>query len=180
MGRQRRPLCLELAGGLCKEQYVLGMVLRRLFYRSSVGAGCGDEQSEGSIVMARTAKHPCRYAGCSALVAAGQGSYCAEHKRACDEVTDSNRPSAARRGYGGNWRRLRLLKLAMNPLCEDCAQRGLVIAANEVDHIRRLADGGTNALGNLQSLCKPCHSRKTSAQQRGRGGKSLGLSLIHI
>lgn len=29
----------------------------------------------------------------------------------------------------------------------------------QVDHIRRLADGGTNSQSNLRSLCPTCHSR---------------------
>lgn len=124
--------------------------------------------------MANRAKHPCRYVGCTALV--GQGAYCELHRGERDRVTDAQRPSAARRGYDATWRRLRLVKLAMNPLCEECLLHGQTVAAREVDHIMPLADGGTNEVVNLRSLCKPCHSRKTAAQSngRGRGGKSLG------
>jgi 5-methylcytosine-specific restriction protein A len=73
----------------------------------------------------------------------------------------ADRPTTAERGYDAAWKRARLLKLAASPLCEDCADRGLVEAATEVDHIRAIAAGGTHDLTNLRSLCKSCHSRKT-------------------
>ena len=38
-----------------------------------------------------------------------------------------------------------------------------------VDHIVPLADGGTNAGGNLQTLCWSCHSIKTVACDGGFG-----------
>lgn len=54
------------------------------------------------------------------------------------------------------WRAIRVAQLERFPLCAYCGQ-----PANEVDHI----DGDTsrNLIGiDLQSLCKPCHSRKTA------------------
>lgn len=62
--------------------------------------------------------------------------------------------------------------LAREPLCAECKQGGMVVAASEVDHIIPLADGGTNDPENLQALCKACHSRKT-ARQMGWGDESL-------
>lgn len=121
--------------------------------------------------MAYKAKWPCRYAGCTALV--GLGAYCELHKGERDKVTDAKRPSAAKRGYDAAWRRLRLVKLAMNPLCEECQVHDRVVAASEVDHIRPLADGGLDELDNLRSLCKSCHSRKTAAHSRGQGGRGV-------
>lgn len=42
--------------------------------------------------------------------------------------------------------------------CVQCGARGRL----EVDHIRPIRDGGAAFdLGNLQTLCVPCHSRKT-------------------
>lgn len=44
--------------------------------------------------------------------------------------------------------------------CQDCRRFG-----NEVDHVVPLAQGGLPfALNNLQTLCKPCHSRKTAKE----------------
>ena len=76
-----------------------------------------------------------------------------------------DRPSACKRGYGRKWQRLRKMKLARRPMCECCGS-----PANEVDHIVALSRGGTNAMDNLQSLCRSCHSRKTVAEDGGFGG----------
>jgi 5-methylcytosine-specific restriction protein A len=38
---------------------------------------------------------------------------------------------------------------------------GFVTEATQVDHIRPLFKGGTDAWANLQSLCEPCHAEKT-------------------
>lgn len=41
------------------------------------------------------------------------------------------------------------------------------MAASEVDHITPVASGGDFFdRANLQSLCKPCHSRKTNEDMR--------------
>ena len=49
-----------------------------------------------------------------------------------------------------------------NPLCVECAKRGIVKAATEVDHIIPLHKGGTDDDDNLQGLCAECHADKTS------------------
>ena len=70
------------------------------------------------------------------------------------------------------WRRVRRLKLAMQPLCEVCLSIGLVVPASHVDHIVAIHDGGEPLdLDNLQSLCASCHSRKTASRDRGFGNK---------
>lgn len=43
--------------------------------------------------------------------------------------------------------------------CQTCGEPG-----TEVDHIINLKSGGTNALENLQLLCRSCHNRKTQAE----------------
>jgi 5-methylcytosine-specific restriction protein A len=70
------------------------------------------------------------------------------------------------------WRRIRAAQLEAEPLCRECAKRGYVRAANEVDHI----EGDTTknvVMVDLQSLCKPCHSRKTAAED-GSFGNARG------
>ncbi|MBB4126231.1 5-methylcytosine-specific restriction protein A [Xanthomonas translucens] len=79
----------------------------------------------------------------------------------------------ARRALATNsvrWRRIRAAHLAVEPLCRLCAARGLVVAATDVDHVD--GDDSNNDPGNLQSLCHPCHSRKT-ARENGGFGRSL-------
>ena len=86
------------------------------------------------------------------------------------------RPSAPRRGYGRLWRKIRMTVLRREPLCRRCAAEGRARPATEVDHVVPLARGGTHAAGNLQPLCKPCHSRKTKREDgpgNGRGYKRI-------
>jgi len=64
---------------------------------------------------------------------------------------------------------LRLMHLNKYPLCVACQQAGLTTRATEVDHIQP-HDGNLSlmySVNNLQSMCKPCHSRKTMKENHG-------------
>jgi 5-methylcytosine-specific restriction endonuclease McrA len=63
------------------------------------------------------------------------------------------------------WRAIRQQVLDREPLCRDCAARGLVTVATEVDHIA--GDTADNRLEALMPLCKPCHSHKTACELAG-------------
>lgn len=61
------------------------------------------------------------------------------------------------------WRKLRAQKLLMNPLCEECERKGILTPAQMVDHIVPINKGGAALdIDNLQSLCNPCHNRKSA------------------
>ena len=61
------------------------------------------------------------------------------------------------------WRKLRAEKLRQNPICEQCVRIGLIIPAQVVDHIVPInKDGAALDIDNLQSLCHPCHNRKSA------------------
>ena len=68
------------------------------------------------------------------------------------------------------WRKLRLVKLRYNPLCERCEKRGKIVEAEDVHHIKTfVVDGKIDAeraynINNLMSLCKKCHG-----ELHGRG-----------
>lgn len=79
------------------------------------------------------------------------------------------RQSSARRGYGYRWRNLRDIILRREPLCRECATAGLIVPAEDIDHVVSKANGGTDDLTNLMPLCHPCHSRKTVAEDGGLG-----------
>ena len=110
--------------------------------------------------MPSRAPSQCLEPGCGGL--AYKGSRCAAHKGQADAA----RPNAAARGYcSARWKRLRLLVLHRDPLCVVCKQ-----PATEADHVVPKADGGEDAMDNLQGLCKACHSSKTNREMgRGRG-----------
>ncbi len=66
------------------------------------------------------------------------------------------------------WRRLRLAKLASNPICYACELRGRAIPAVAVDHVKAIKAGGDPfpSLDGLMSLCDRCHNEKTNAVDR--------------
>ena len=64
------------------------------------------------------------------------------------------------------YRKIRKRILDSEPLCRACAERGLVEAATECDHIVPVGDGGSvTDPDNLQPLCSPCHLEKTSMER---------------
>ena len=67
------------------------------------------------------------------------------------------------------WKRLRLAKLARDPLCAFHEARGETVAASVVDHNVAVRQGGQPFpdLDHLTSLCEPCHAEKTAAMDRG-------------
>ena len=72
------------------------------------------------------------------------GSYCARHE--------------PRNGSTRSWRRVRAQALERDGYrCQACGA-----PATEVDHLLPVIDGGTDAAGNLRSLCTACHKRRHS------------------
>jgi 5-methylcytosine-specific restriction enzyme A len=87
------------------------------------------------------------------------------------------RPSRSRRGYDTQWLATSKLYRALHTCCAECERKGRVTAAQCVDHIvpfNGLADPLRLDWANLQSLCKPCHSRKTSREDGGFGRQKKG------
>ena len=73
------------------------------------------------------------------------------------------------------WRGLRRSFISRNPLCRMCLDRGVVRAADVVDHIIERKDDDSLRLNseNLQSLCHRCHNAKTLDERRKREGKTV-------
>lgn len=73
---------------------------------------------------------------------------------------DAKRLSAHERGYDRQWRKVRALKLSMNPLCERCAAAGLDSWATHVDHVIPLEQRPDLRLviENLESQCGYHHN----------------------
>jgi len=112
----------------------------------------------------------CRAPGCSCLTSDHSG-YCDSHNRQSRRIQDTERGSAAERGYTYRWQQSRLQYLRNHPLCVECEREGKVEAAVVVDHIK--AHRGDYDLfwdeSNWQSLCKYHHDIKTAKEDGGFG-----------
>lgn len=101
---------------------------------------------------------PCRTPGCPRLDCQIHSS----HQR-----YDQQRPTAAERGYDQQWRKVRKVILAGEPLCRQCELEGRVTIATDVDHIVELSKGGEKCdPANLRPLCRACHRRRHAAEVR--------------
>ena len=112
--------------------------------------------------MAMKPLRPCRHPGCPELTREG---YCPKH-----------RPKRAERRASAEYHSwyslpiwtddLRSSQLLAEPWCRACARRGVRTRATVVDHIvpHRGDWAKFTDRGNLQSLCKPCHDRKTALE----------------
>ena len=103
------------------------------------------------------------YHSCSNLA---HGRYCIR----CAEIVRQNQKKL-NRGYDQSrdrdkdrhflhsvsWRKMRLNKLAINPLCEICLVNGREIRAVLVHHIDQ--NELNNSANNHQSLCNVCHEQ---------------------
>ena len=125
--------------------------------------------------MPQAPKRPCSWPGCAALT---DGGRCEKHRKQQQKHIDMQRGSAASRGYGARWQRVRSLYLAKHPLCAECQRNNRLTAASVVDHIK--PHKGDQALfwdeSNWQALCKHCHDSKT-AREDGRWTPGGGLNL---
>jgi 5-methylcytosine-specific restriction protein A len=92
-------------------------------------------------------------------------------KKAKATPKPENRPSAAKRGYGARWQKVRMLQLMQEPLCAKCKEEDKIVNATVVDHI--IPHKGDPELmwdrGNHQSLCKRHHDIKTATEDGGFG-----------
>jgi len=118
--------------------------------------------------MPQLAPHFCGKAGCRALT---HTRYCTKHTESEKRNYDKTRGTSAQRGYGSAWQKARAYFLRSHPLCKECEGEGKVVAATVVDHIK--PHKGNKKLFwdklNWQSLCAPCHNRKTATHDGGFG-----------
>jgi 5-methylcytosine-specific restriction protein A len=115
--------------------------------------------------MPSAAPRPCTWPGCSALVHGH--SRCEKHRKQADR----SRGTAHQRGYTSAWTKARDAYLRLHPLCVHHQREGKFVAASVVDHV--IPHRGDKVLfwdsGNWQSLCEPCHNRKTATEDGGFG-----------
>lgn len=112
-------------------------------------------------IVARQCKEP----GCPGLVTQYKKKYCDNHKHQEIEHRHNVRVKEKLPFYNTQqWKRVRLIKLKRDPVCEICNNE----LARLVHHIK---DARNNPylryqLENLQSLCDSCHN-KESQKERG-------------
>ncbi len=98
---------------------------------------------------------PCAEPGCPELCATTR---CTEHTKARRRTT---RRQYQRNNYGPTWPKVRSAQLRREPTCRTCGHTATV-----VDHIIPFQHFPTphtaHQPANLQSLCAPCHNRKTA------------------
>ena len=75
----------------------------------------------------------------------------------------------------------RLRRLQAEPICQDCAAKGVVREATVPDHIVPLTKGGSDEDSNIRCLCGDCHRTRTAEQfghrrtvATGRDGWPIG------
>jgi|DEB0MinimDraft_10_1074344.scaffolds.fasta_scaffold23348_1 5-methylcytosine-specific restriction endonuclease McrA len=74
-----------------------------------------------------------------------------------------------KRYQSARWKRVRLLVLNDAPTCPTCMNRGRVVSAAHVDHVRRHDTGGLDFYDerNLWGLCEGCHAVKSGLESAG-------------
>jgi len=106
----------------------------------------------------------CRKRGCAGTTTDRSG-YCDKHRHEGWQQHQRGQ-SRQQRGYGSKWDVLRATVLTRDKhLCQNCKRNNLISPAKTVDHIIAKANGGTDDMSNLESLCWPCHRSKTGRER---------------
>lgn len=128
---------------------------------------------------------PCRHPGCPALIRAGSGAYCDQHKRSSgkavyDQTRRRDDPALAlnaRIRSTAAYQRHRAVFRARNPLCCDPLgyHRGFPEPMAHMHHVIPMAERPDLALDsdNCRALCVRCHAE---IERRERAGeRTAGL-----
>ncbi len=127
-------------------------------------------------------KIPCKHPGCRALL--DKSGYCQAHASSAPRrnalydkhvrAKDSALSGASAIRNSTRWRKVRLLKLSQDPLCEDPhgdhARRNDTATGSQVHHIQGLATHPELAFvwSNLMSVCTKCHAKLEAQARLGR------------
>lgn len=92
-----------------------------------------------------------------------------------------NKPSVMSRHVVGGYARLHartwkeVRRLVFDRDGEQCAYCGTITGPFEVDHIKALANGGTNSIDNLTVACRACNRSKNAKPLETWKGANYGL-----
>jgi len=104
----------------------------------------------------------CNEPGCCAVIDVGSGGKCEKHKKIHHKKYNYDRWDNDEQTFykTSQWKKVRELKLSMNPICERCLKEGKYTVAKVVHHIVEIKDGGSRTgLFNLESVCYSCHRK---------------------
>lgn len=123
-------------------------------FKTCLYPGCSRLVKAGYCEKHKMREKYCAYPGCSEKV---QGkSYCAKHDP--NNRYDLHRGSAADRGYGRKWEKVRAAYMSRYPICERCkAILNRVTSAFLVHHVTPLPEGELLDFDNMMSVCRNCH-----------------------
>lgn len=119
--------------------------------------------------MPKRPPKPCTTPRCKNY--ATKGSKCDEHQ----PKAGWSKESRHKRGYGYQWYKTKEAVLKRDKhLCQNCLRQGIFTLGDEVDHIVNKAEGGSDKMSNLETICKKCHKQKTREEsKRGRNKRSI-------
>lgn len=128
--------------------------------------GAAMQQTRDNQAMPTLPRAQCAEYGCKAPSVKGS-RFCVDHAPA--QRTQSERRALDAEYTSAAWRQIRTAQLTRSPLCACCTYEGRLSPADVVDHVFPWKAYGPQAFrANLfQSLCAPCHSRKTNLESRG-------------
>ena len=133
--------------------------------------------------MARRALRPCSH--CKRhLTRSRWCSACEPEQKRLHGFNDRRRGSRHARGYGSEWDRLRAQALERDAgLCQLCLEAGEINMhgpgnRHQVDHVVPRAEGGTDALENLQTICRAHHAQKTAQEAQRAAARKRGAGSI--
>ncbi len=108
----------------------------------------------------------CEALRCKAPRAIGS-AYCETHGGKPKQSAARYESNAAYKG--ALWAGIRAGQLSRAPLCASCLLRGQITQAVAVDHVFpwRQINPAAFRKNIFQSLCIPCHSQKSAAEQKG-------------
>lgn len=114
----------------------------------------------------------CLEQGCSARVPKGR---CALHRR------DPAQQARRRLYKTKRWERFSKAYRRRHPLCVECERQGYTTLAIDVHHRIPIRDGVDPFDWRLiEGLCKPCHLKATTAEQRARAeGRAITATPTH-
>lgn len=113
--------------------------------------------------MPKMPPRPCNQPRCRNM--ATKNGRCDDHQ--VQAWASSSGKTAAERGYGSKWKKLRDSIMRRDKhLCQECLRAGIVTPAKAVDHILNKARGGTDHPSNLEAICEHCHQEKTNRERR--------------